>query len=250
MWKEAFRSRSPAAGPRCMYDHVAVLHFISKTRKRNCSFAVFRSSFVRVSPLLLQMTTQLDPCKCFTLSLFDVKTKIFTPFTSSLWCTWIWTWWLLHVKLVSAHWLKRGQFYHILKETIGGNLNLSVQVWPIANLISNCTFWVDWHLSFDLYQRKTNSTNNHKDKNLRQRNTNWAARALSESSIINLFCFCARGCELQRVQTYVDLTEHSKPFPLQVPSWLWQPHEGKEEGDPYQLLMGFISHKTCGCGGI
>lgn len=37
---------------------------------------------------------------------------------------------------------------------------------------------------FFFSKSKTNSTNNHKDKNLRQRNTNWAARLLSEYSII------------------------------------------------------------------
>lgn len=101
---------------------------------------------------------------------------------------------------------------------------------------------------------KTNSTNNHKDKNLRQRNTNWAACLLSEYYIMERMLM---NMYYQPVATYdpydLIITERSNTEIMsvwsnelnvlcsQVSLHMYWPYEGKREGRPYQLLPRRVS---------
>lgn len=131
----------------------------------------------------------------------------------------------------------------------------------LITVITLLFIWaLNWLYFYTSCWRKTNSTNNHKDKNLRQRNTNWAACLLSKYSIF-------RGSLMNNMYLMLQATNYNM---CHMWSDCWNPSDMrwlqewnnklsflficrlhnpcidhmkvKQEWSPDQLLMGFICH--------
>lgn len=81
----------------------------------------------------------------------------------------------------------------------------------------------------------------------------WVSIKISRGNLINNACFYARGRKLHCVPSCETITQNKTTvtlewwdefpfFSLQVVLHMYWPYEGKQEGSPYQLLMGFVCH--------
>ena len=144
--------------------HCNMLRSTMLLKKKNIQFHpvahhLASDSFVLNSqhfPFLPQMMNQLDQCK-FNFVL-DVLQWQICFFFSSFSTTEL---------LASMVYIVNAKFECVLCSTVVCCITLLGRNRP------NCVNYIS-------YFRKTNSTNNHKDKNLRQRNTNWTDCQLSE----------------------------------------------------------------------